>query len=99
MERLLKVLYLIAERTSRNPTFSIAQLRTLLRIYRNEPVHLCDFKKTYGINSSKLSRALEALVILGLVVRTRNPDDARKTIASMTDQGRILVEDILEIGI
>lgn len=99
IERLLRILRLVSQRTSKNATFNVIQLRTLLRIYRNEPVQVSDFKKTYVMGTSRLSRILMALRILGLINSIRDPLDSRRRIVSMTDEGRALVEEILQITI
>lgn len=97
MDKLLKIIRVITDRTIANPTFSIAQFRALLRIYRNEPVQVGEFKRTYKIGASRLSRFLDALTKLGLITRARDPKDGRKKFISMTDEGRLFVEAVLQV--
>lgn len=96
LDRLLKMLEFTSKSTRLNATFNVYQLATLLRIYKDEPIALGPFKRTYCIGGSRLSRILEALCVLGLATRRRDTD-RRKVIVQMTDEGRKFVEHLLSI--
>lgn len=99
LERLHKVLCTVSFRASKHVYFNISQFIILLRIYKHEPVPFSGIKTMYKIHPSKLTRSLEALGTLGFIKSVRDPVDNRKAILSMSDLGRSVVEELLQITI
>lgn len=99
LERLLRMLRLVLQRTRKYPTFSVSQFSVLLKVYLSGPIQMSDFKRAYMINGSKLSRTTQTLRILGLIRCVRDERDYRKVVIFVTDDGRILVEEVLQVTI
>lgn len=97
LDRLLRLLMHVNQGTKLNPTFNVYQLRTLLRLYKEESILVGAFKRKYSVNGSRLSRVLEALCVLGFTKRSRPAYDGRLVIVSLTDSGRAFAESIMNI--
>ena len=48
------------------------------------------------VTSGTMTNRINQLVIAGLVIRTENPLDARGYIIKMTDEGRLLIDQVLK---
>lgn len=98
LDRLLRMLEYASAHTKLNSTFNVFQLAALLRIHKDEPIGFGAYRAAYGLPSSRLSRVLEALCVLGLVTRRRDYDRRCVTI-QMTEAGRKFVDELLSIHI
>jgi DNA-binding MarR family transcriptional regulator len=73
-------------------TFS--QCHTLLEIGLEGEVSLVELATSMRLDTSTLSRAIQGLVVIGLVVRTTNEKDRRYVNISLSAQGRKVYEEI-----
>jgi DNA-binding MarR family transcriptional regulator len=71
-----------------------SQCHTLLEIGTRREVSLVDLASSLGLDTSTLSRTIQGLVVLGLVVRTTNEKDRRYIKISLSPQGRKAYEAI-----
>jgi len=73
---------------------TLAQCHTLLEVGYKREVSLVDLATSFGLDTSTLSRMIQGLVILGLVNRLTNEKDRRYVAISLTEQGRVLFDQI-----
>ena len=73
---------------------TLSQCHTLLEIGPEGEVSLVDLASAMGLDTSTLSRAIQGLVLLGLVVRTTNEKDRRYVKISLSPRGREVHEEI-----
>jgi DNA-binding MarR family transcriptional regulator len=74
------------------------QIFTLIKIYKLEGTAvMSNLSESMRINKSKMSRVIDSLVKLNLVIRIypEEDDDRRKIRLSATEQGRDLVKEII----
>jgi DNA-binding MarR family transcriptional regulator len=62
------------------------------------PVRLGDLATREGVSASTLSRLVDSLVESGMVIRVRDPDDARSSLVSATADGLAFLEDLRRNG-
>lgn len=67
---------------------TLSQCHTLLEIGLEGEVSLVDLASKMRLDTSTLSRAIQGLVLIGLVVRTTNEKDRRYVSISLSPQGR-----------
>ena len=67
---------------------SLPQRHVLLEVWRGKEISLVDIAANLGLDTSTLSRTVNALVNLGLVSRVPNPKDRRYVLISLTERGR-----------
>jgi DNA-binding MarR family transcriptional regulator len=77
---------------------SQSQLSALSTVSRCMPVRLGDLATREGVSASTLSRLVDSLVERGMVVRTRDPGDARSSHVSATADGLAFLEDLRRNG-
>lgn len=70
-----------------------SQCHTLIEIGTQGEVSLVDLASALGLDTSTLSRTIQSLVVLGLVVRTTNEKDRRYVKISLSKQGRKVYEE------
>lgn len=68
----------------------------LMHELRLGPVAQSELVLDMGVSPPVVSRMLKALEVLGLVTRTRDPDDARRKIVELTPKGRDLLQRVME---
>jgi DNA-binding MarR family transcriptional regulator len=73
---------------------TIAQCHTLLEIGKKKELSLVDLSGMLGLDSSTLSRTIDAMVATKLVNRTANPEDRRYVTLSLTDKGQAICDRI-----
>jgi DNA-binding MarR family transcriptional regulator len=71
-----------------------SQCHTLIEIGSKGEVSLVDLASSLGLDTSTLSRTIQGLVVLGLVIRTTNEKDRRYVNISLSKQGRRIYEAI-----
>ncbi len=71
-----------------------SQCHTLIEVGNKGDVSLVDLASSLNLDTSTLSRAIQGLVMIGLVLRTTNENDRRYITISLTDQGRKVYEQI-----
>jgi MarR family transcriptional regulator, organic hydroperoxide resistance regulator len=74
--------------------FSMAQLKTLFVLAREGPVPIGRAAELMNIGLPTASHLIERLVQLGLASRTEDQADRRRTLASLTEQGERLVNQL-----
>jgi DNA-binding MarR family transcriptional regulator len=62
------------------------------------PVRLGDLATREGVSASTLSRLVDSLVESGMVIRVRDPDDARSSQVSATADGVAFLDDLRRNG-
>lgn len=68
---------------------TLAQCHALLEIEEKGQITLARLVKNLGLDKSTLSRTVDALVNIGLVMRVPDPSDRRFNLITLTDQGRV----------
>lgn len=76
-------------------TVTLLQLRLLVVLASQGGTNLSTLAETVGVHVSNASRTCEALVQMGLVDRRDDPDDRRNVILAVRDQGRQVVNNVL----
>lgn len=77
-------------------TVTLLQLRVLVVLTSQGGTNLSTLAETVGVHISNASRTCEALVQMGFVDRRDDPDDRRNVILVARDQGRRVVENVLD---
>jgi DNA-binding MarR family transcriptional regulator len=62
----------------------------------SDPVRISDLATMLHNDVSTVSRQVSALVTTGLLAKTADPNDGRALVVSMTDEGRTVLDHILE---
>lgn len=62
----------------------------LLDVLASGPLSVSAIGEAIGVDQPRASRLVQQAVELGLVERQADPDDARRTLIALTDQGRDL---------
>jgi DNA-binding MarR family transcriptional regulator len=75
-----------------------SQLSALATIQRDMPLRLGDLATREGVSVSTLSRVVDRLEGFGMVVRARDPGDARSSHLSVTLEGSAFLEDLRRNG-
>jgi DNA-binding MarR family transcriptional regulator len=65
-------------------------------LMESESLRLCDLAERLGIDSPAVTRKVQQLEHLGLVVRSPDPVDGRASRLLLTDRGRLSIENLLE---
>jgi len=89
LARRMRALY--AEDGSGGPGF--LEVAVLVRLARDGPVAPTAIANHEKVTSQAISPVLRALEGGGLVIRTPDPDDARKTVVTITEPGRSILQD------
>ena len=75
-----------------------SQLSGLATVSRCMPVRLGDLATREGVSASTVSRLVDSLVERGMVIRVRDPDDARSSLVSATADGLAFLDDLRRNG-
>lgn len=75
---------------------TVPQLRVLVMLHHSEPMNLTAIAADLGVNPSNASRTCDKLVSRSLVTREDDPNDRRHLAIRLTDQGRQLVDDLMD---
>lgn len=73
---------------------SLAQCHTLLALEENQVCSLNTLSTAMKLEKSTVSRTIEGLVKIGLVIRKENRENRRETLLSLSEQGQITVDEI-----
>ena len=73
---------------------SMAQLKTLITLYDAGALPIGQIAEALGIGQPTASHLVDRLVQSGLVARTEDPLDRRRTLAELSPQGVELVEQL-----
>ena len=76
---------------------STPQLRVLVVLASRGPSNLTGVAAGLGVDASNASRACDQLVTAGLVSRDADPSDRRSVVLDLTDGGRVLVADLMDL--
>ncbi|MBL8925154.1 MAG: MarR family transcriptional regulator [Pseudonocardia sp.] len=72
------------------------QLRVLVMIASRGPLNLGAVARGLGVHPSNATRACDRLVLAGLLDRRDDPADRRNLQLQLTDEGRRLVDDVMD---
>jgi len=75
----------------RESDLSFSQINTLFRLFHHGPGSVNDLAQHLGVTKAAVSQLLDSLIAAGLVVRSENPEDRRKRLIALTDEGESLV--------
>lgn len=75
---------------------SLPQLRILVMLTTRGSLNLAAVADSLGVHPSNATRAVERLVVQGLVHRREDPADRRNVSLTLTAAGRALVESVFE---
>jgi DNA-binding MarR family transcriptional regulator len=70
------------------------QLSTLVSIEQHGPLRLGELAGREAVSAPTMTRVLAGLDERGLIVRTPDPQDARSVRVSLSEQGRMVLEDV-----
>ena len=72
------------------------QLRVLVMIASRGPLNLGTVARGLGVHPSNATRACDRLVLAGLLDRRDDPADRRNLQLQLTEQGRALVDEVMD---
>lgn len=75
---------------------TLPQWRVLVILSGHGPLNPSAIAQWMGVHPSNTTRACDVLVRAGLVDRRENPEDRRRLLLTLTDQGEALVESLLD---
>jgi DNA-binding MarR family transcriptional regulator len=73
---------------------SLTQCHILLELEERQAVPVPDLISYVGLDKSTVSRTIDGLVMLGLVLRRENPENRRSQLVDLSPQGRTVVARI-----
>ena len=79
--------------------FSMPQLKTLLTLYNAGALSIGHIAELLGVGQPTASHLVDRLVQAGLVERTEDSEDRRRTLAELTPQAVELIERLRQIRI
>ncbi len=71
----------------------LTSLSALSRLYRLGPASPSALAAAENVQPQSMTRALATLTERGLIVREPHPTDGRQTVVSITDAGRVVLEE------
>ena len=71
----------------------LTSLSVLSRLYRLGPASPSALAAAENVQPQSMTRAVATLVERGLVVREPHPTDGRQTVVTITDAGRVVLEE------
>lgn len=71
------------------------QLRVLVFLARQGPLNLAAVAASMGVHPSNATRAVERLVVAGLVHRRDDPTDRRHVVLTLTAAGQTVVDSVI----
>lgn len=78
-----------------NTEYSMAEARVLYEIYESKEISARDIVSNLHVDKSYLSRVLKKLESKSLIKRERSSDDSRRTLISLTGNGKMLAESLI----
>lgn len=75
-------------------SLTLPQFRALVVLASRGPLRLTHLAEHLAVNPSTAMRMAERLAAAGMIDRSPNPDNRRESIASLTDAGRQVVEQV-----
>lgn len=75
---------------------SLPQLRVLVMVSTSGPLNLSAVAEGLGVHASNATRTCDRLVTAGLLDRRDAEDDRRHVALTLTDEGRQLVQSVIE---
>jgi len=76
---------------------SFSQINILMRLVHGESAGVSEIGEQLGVTNAAASQAVERLVQLGLIERTEDPEDRRAKQLTLTQKGRALIEEGVEV--
>lgn len=73
----------------------MAEARVLYEIYESKEISARDIVSNLHVDKSYLSRVLKKLESKSLIKRERSSDDSRRTLISLTGNGKMLAESLI----
>ncbi|KGK88550.1 MULTISPECIES: MarR family winged helix-turn-helix transcriptional regulator [unclassified Clostridium] len=73
------------------------QYITMLVIWEEEKIIFKELGKRLHLDSGTLTPVIKKLESMGLIIKYRSKEDDRVVIVELTEEGRVLKEDILEV--
>lgn len=73
---------------------TVTQVAVLLRLERDGSTSVSDLARAEGIRTQSMGTAIAPLETLGLISGAPDPADGRRTLLSLTDACRILLEQV-----
>jgi DNA-binding MarR family transcriptional regulator/N-acetylglutamate synthase-like GNAT family acetyltransferase len=74
--------------------YGLTEIRVIYELAHREAPTAADLATALGLDRGQLSRLLAKLTQQGMVIRTRHPDDKRRTPLALTDAGRRLCAEL-----
>lgn len=74
---------------------TLPQLRVLVMVASRGPVRLATVADGIGVHPSNASRAVDRLVVGGLLDRADDPADRRQLVLRLTEAGEALVDEVM----
>lgn len=94
LRRLEREIFLAISNESTCCSVSVAQCHLLLEIGLRGPSSLSELSEALTLDASTLSRTVESCVQRGLVIRNSAPEDRRKVVISLGEDGTALCKTI-----
>ena len=76
---------------------SLSQIKTLQLMSDREPDTIGALAADLGLSLPAVSRAVEQLVVRGMVTRTEDPDDRRSRRLALTAKGRRTIDGLVQL--
>jgi DNA-binding MarR family transcriptional regulator len=76
---------------------SLSQCHILLELEEHDSTPVAELISYLGLDKSTVSRTIDGLVTLGLVLRRENPKNRRSQLLALSVQGRTIVANINEL--
>ena len=76
--------------------YSLIQARILFELSSRPGCHASDLSRAFGLSPDYLSKLMSKFESLGLVQRSRSPEDSRKRILALTPEGQTACEELKE---
>jgi DNA-binding MarR family transcriptional regulator len=77
-------------------TVTVPQLRVLVMLHTHGGLNLGTIAAGLAVNPSNASRTCDKLVEAGLVARTTDPEDRRRGVFELSEQGRGMVASLMQ---
>ena len=87
-----RIVKIMRRQTRNDGQLSLTERSTLGLLYPNIQLAPSDIARTEKVTTQSMSQVVNHLVELDFILRTPSADDGRKTLLSLTDAGRLRVE-------
>jgi DNA-binding MarR family transcriptional regulator len=75
---------------------SMSHIHILMRLYHGETCGVSEIGDQLGVTNAAASQTVDRLVTMGLLARTEDPSDRRVKQVTLTDNGRLLIQQGIE---